>query len=299
VGGRNGTMADGALPRHWLLRALDLETDRKSGAGALSLEAVKAFGDAVNEAWTPDADPAAARAQLQDYARRLMQAQPSMAPLATRLERCSGALGHGREAALAEVEAVLRDAEASRADLVLAAAPLFSPGLRVLTLSFSQTVLDLLTRYSDRLEGVTVCESRPLSEGVRLAEAIGALAIPARLITEAQLELFIRECDCALVGADRILPGGEVVNKAGTAVLARLCAAHGLPFYAAADRSRWVPEGHPLAVFRRERRSPAEVIPDPPVGVEVANIPFDLTPASLVTAYVTEHGIDRRLLAAA
>jgi translation initiation factor 2B subunit (eIF-2B alpha/beta/delta family) len=292
-------MADGALPRHWLLRALDLETDHKCGAGALSLEAVKAFREAVEEAWTPEVDPAAARAQLQDYARRLTQAQPSMAPLALRLDRCTAALENGREGALAEADAVLREAAAGSEDLVRAAAPLFSPGLRVLTLSFSQAVLDLLTHYSDRLEGVTVCESRPLNEGIRLAAAIGALAVPARLITEAQLELFIPECDCALVGADRILPAGEVVNKAGTAVLARLCAAHGLPFYVAADRSRWVPEGHPLAVFRRERRSPAEVIPEPPVGVEVANIPFDLTPASLVTAYVTENGIDRRLSMAA
>jgi translation initiation factor eIF-2B subunit delta len=292
-------MADGGLPRHWLLRALDLETDRNSGAGTLSLEAVTAFREAVEEAWTSEADSTAVRTQLQDYARRLAQAQPSMAPLALRLDRCAAALENGREGALAEVAAVLGEAEASSENLVRAAAPLFSPGLRVLTLSFSETVMDLLTHYSDRLEGVTVCESRPLNEGVRLAAAIGALAVPARLITEAQLELFIRECDCALVGADRILPGGEVVNKAGTAVLARLCAAHGLPFYVAADRSRWVPEGHPLAVFRRERRSPAEVIPEPPVGVEVANIPFDLTPASLVTAYVTEHRIERRLPLAA
>ena len=54
---------------------------------------------------------------------------------------------------------------------------------------------------ADRLEALTVCEARPLNEGVRLAAAIAALALPARLITEAQLDLFAAECDLALAPA--------------------------------------------------------------------------------------------------
>jgi ribose 1,5-bisphosphate isomerase len=279
------------LPRHWMLRALDLETDRDHGADHLSREGVLAFREAVTEAWETGGDPAAIRRKLEAYAQRLRRAQPSMAPLAGRLGRCVAALEGGREATLAEADAVLAEADAAGRALVQIADSLFRPGLRLLTHSFSQTVLDLLTHYGDRLERVTVCEARPLNEGLRLAAAVADLALPVRLITEAQLELFVPECDLALAGADRVLPNGDVVNKAGTAVVARLCAAHRVPLYVAADRSKWVVEGDELARFARERRPPSEVTTETPRGVEITNIGFDLTPAELVAGYITDQSL--------
>jgi methylthioribose-1-phosphate isomerase len=281
----------GSLPRHWLLRSLEIETDRAHGSGRLAREALRAFRDALEEAWTPEADPDAVRAQLEAYAGRLRRAQPGLASLGAMLDRSVAALKNGREAALAETEAVLQEARGAGQALIQAADALLRPGTRVITHGHSETVQELLTHYADRLENVTVCESRPLNAGVRLAAALASLALPARLITEAQLELFVPECDLALAGAERVLPGGDVVSTVGTAVFARVCAAHRVPFYVTAERGKWIAEGHELARFTRERRAPSEVLQEPPRGVQVVNIAFDRTPAALVSGYVTEDGL--------
>src|SRR4028118_1621843 len=81
-------------PRHWLLRALQLETDRAHGATHLSREAVRAFREAVEEAWTAEADPDEGRARLVASRTRLERPHPTMAPMAHRLHRVAAALEH-------------------------------------------------------------------------------------------------------------------------------------------------------------------------------------------------------------
>lgn len=282
--------AKGGLPRPWLLRALDLETSQ-ADAAQVSRETLQALREALEEAWTPTADAATVQGQLEAYVVRLRRARPGDAALTTALDRAVASLASGRDAALAELDAILREGEVSGGALIAAAEGLFRPGSRVLTLGYSELIQKLLTHYGDRLEGVTVSEGRPRNEGTRLAAAVGAQAIPVRLITEAQLDLLTPECDLVVVAAERVLPDGGVVATVGTAVLARLCAAHGVPFYVAAERERWVPAGNALAHFGRERRSPAEVLPQATEGVQVANVAYDLTPPGLVTGYVTEGGI--------
>jgi methylthioribose-1-phosphate isomerase len=100
------------------------------------------------------------------------------------------------------------------------------------------------------------------------------------------------------VGADRVAANGDVANKIGTYTLAVLAARHGLPFYVAAPLSTIdlnVPEGAAIPI---EERTPAEVTGFrgerwAPEGVAVANPAFDVTPAELVTAIITEKGVAR------
>lgn len=280
-----------SLPRHWLLKALDLETDRSRSGTELACEAVRALREAIVEAWAPDADPDRARADLERYAARLKRAQPGAGALASMLDRCAAALPKGPEAALAESDAILRDAETGRRGLLAAAEGLFRPGSRVLTYGHDETVLELLLHYGDRLERITVCEVRPLNEGVRIAAALAARALPVRVITEAQLDLFAPECELAIAAAERVLPDGAVVGPTGTAVTARICAAHGVPFYVVAERSRWVSERDERARFTRQRRPPSEVHPQALPGVEFVNLAFDLTPPSLIRGVVTDDSI--------
>jgi translation initiation factor 2B subunit (eIF-2B alpha/beta/delta family) len=281
-----------ALPRHWLLRALDLETTtRDLDPSELRRQVALAFREALEEAWTPEADPAAVRARLEAYAGRLRKARPGDVALGAMLDGALPAAGASREAALAELDRLTNEESSAEGAVLEAGEALFRPGSRVLTLGYSELLLKLMTRCGDRLEGVTVCEGRPLNAGLRQAAGIGEQAIPVRLITEAQLELFTPECDVAVVAAERVLPDGSVVAAVGTAVLARLCAAHDVPFYVLAARDRWVPEGSELAHFARERHNPAEVAPQPPAGVQVMNVTYDLTPPALITGYVTETGV--------
>lgn len=66
---------------------------------------------------------------------------------------------------------------------------------------------------------IIISESRPLYEGRTVAEKIAKLGLSVTLITDAQIGLFVENADMALVGADSILPNGDLVNKAGTYLL--------------------------------------------------------------------------------
>jgi methylthioribose-1-phosphate isomerase len=104
------------------------------------------------------------------------------------------------------------------------------------------------------------------------------------------------EVDCVVVGADRVAANGDVANKVGTYGLAVLARHHGVPFYVAAPTSTVdlaCPTGAAIPI---ERRSGEEVtalggVAVAPEGMRAENRAFDVTPAELVTAIVTEEGI--------
>jgi methylthioribose-1-phosphate isomerase len=105
--------------------------------------------------------------------------------------------------------------------------------------------------------------------------------------------------DLCLVGADRIAANGDVANKIGTYGLAVLARHHSLPFYVAAPVSTFDPDTPDGSAIPVERRAGEEVAVLggrrlAPTGVAVENRAFDVTPAELVTAYVSEDGVTRR-----
>ena len=279
------------LPRHWLLRSLDFETSRETDPARISREGWTAFREALDEAWTPEANAAAVQQQLATYAARLTRAQAANQALAEGLQRAATALPEGRERVAAVLDDLLTGAASAENAVTAAAEPLFRPGARVLTLGYSSLLASMLGRYGDRLEMLTVSEGRPLNEGVRLAAEIAALAIPARVVTEAQLALIVPQCDLAVVSANRILPDGGAVGAVGSAVLAYVCHGCHIPLYVAAPQALWAAEGAEHALFRPERRSPTEVLRDPPQGVQISNYAQDRTPAALISGYVSEQGI--------
>jgi len=104
------------------------------------------------------------------------------------------------------------------------------------------------------------------------------------------------DIDCVIVGADRIVANGDVANKIGTYSLAVLARAHHIPFYVAAPSSTIdcsLPDGDAIPI---EERSSDEVTMlfgrrIAPEGVIAAHPAFDVTPADLVTAIITECGV--------
>lgn len=101
-----------------------------------------------------------------------------------------------------------------------------------------------------------------------------------------------------ITGADRIAANGDAANKIGTYSVALLAKAHGIPFYVAAPSSTFdleLPTGADIPI---EQRDPAEVThgfgkQTAPEGIGVYNPAFDVTPAELIEAIVTEHGLIR------
>jgi len=143
-------------------------------------------------------------------------------------------------------------------------------------------------------------ETRPVLQGARLTTwELMQDQIPVTLITDNMAGSLMREgvIHLCLVGADRIAANGDVANKIGTYTVAVLAKAHSIPFFVAAPSSTIdlaTPSGDQIPI---EQRPPHEVTslnggsPIAPKGVHVLNPAFDVTPADLVTAVITERGI--------
>ena len=148
---------------------------------------------------------------------------------------------------------------------------------------------------------VYVDETRPLLQGARLtAWELHNAGIPFTLIADNMAASIIRagKVDAIFVGADRIAANGDVANKIGTYGVALAAHAHGVPFYVVAPTSTLDPRTADGDAIPIEERRPEEVrgargvawVPD---EYPVYNPAFDVTPASHVTAIVTERGVIR------
>jgi methylthioribose-1-phosphate isomerase len=153
-------------------------------------------------------------------------------------------------------------------------------------------------------------ETRPFLQGARLTawELIQA-GIPVTLITDNMAGHFMsrREIDAVIVGADRVAANGDVANKIGTYMIAVLAKRHGIPFYVACPLSTIDLKLESGTQIPIEERAPAEVrgfgdVEWAPADVAARNPAFDVTPAELVTALITEKGViaapDRNKIAA-
>lgn len=151
------------------------------------------------------------------------------------------------------------------------------------------------------IAGVYADETRPLLQGARLtAYELSRQGIPVTLITDNMAAWVMKtgRVQAVIVGADRIASNGDVANKIGTYGLAVLARTHGIPFYVAAPLSTFdcsLPDGSCIPI---EERRCEEVfgfagVRTAPQGIAAFNPAFDVTPASLVSAIVTEHGVLR------
>ena len=149
------------------------------------------------------------------------------------------------------------------------------------------------------VSGVYADETRPLLQGARLtAFELSRQGIPVTLITDNMAAWVMKtgRVQAIIVGADRIARNGDVANKIGTYGLAALAQAHNIPFYVAAPLSTFdfsIADGTEIPI---EERHHDEVfhcagVRTAPPGINAFNPAFDVTPASLVTAIITEAGV--------
>lgn len=144
-------------------------------------------------------------------------------------------------------------------------------------------------------------ETRPLLQGSRLtAWELSRAGIPVTVLVDgAAASLIARgQVDVCIVGADRIAANGDVANKVGTYGVAIAARRHGIPFYVAAPSTTFDPNTPHGAEIPIEHRSADEVRAgsgsrSAPLDVEVYNPAFDVTPAELITAFVSDRGIHR------
>jgi methylthioribose-1-phosphate isomerase len=142
-------------------------------------------------------------------------------------------------------------------------------------------------------------ETRPLLQGARLtAWELSQAGVPVTVLTDSMSGSLLRtgEIGAVIVGADRIAANGDVANKIGTYPLAVLAQYHNVPFYVAAPSSTFdlsLVSGDHIPIEQRDRDEvacPYGTIVVPELA-RVINPAFDVTPAALVTAIITERGV--------
>ena len=253
-----------------------LARDRESGASEILQEALAILRDAA-------ADPS----DVADVAHALCLAQPSM-----------GSMWNAARAALAGRESLTRFcARVARAPAAVHrfarelfnTVPLDRP-LRVVTISYSRTVLDVLVAVAGtRAVHVTCSEGRPALEGRTLATRLAESGAGVAMFADAAIGHALSDADAAVVGADAVAPE-FFVNKSGTRMLAAAATLQGVPLYVLASRDKFV--NRETAARLQLREGPAaEVWDAAPPRIQVRNPYFEATPLDLVAGIVTDVGV--------
>ena len=240
----------------------------------------------------------------------LRTARPTAVNLSAAVERVRQAVLRGA-AALDEARAIEAEEEAASAAIATHGADVLSNAGagRILTHCNTGalaapgrgTALAVIAELADRgvLQKAIATESRPLLQGARLTVyELTRLGIPHELVVDSAAPGLIASgaVDAVIVGCDRVAANGDVANKVGTYGLALAAQAAGIPFVVAGPTSTIDPATPTGGDITIEERDPDEVrtaagrmltLP----GTRTRNPAFDVTPAALVTALVTERGV--------
>jgi methylthioribose-1-phosphate isomerase len=250
---------------------------------------------------------------LEDGAELLAAARPTAVNLGWAVERVrAAALGAGvatmAAAARAEAQRIHAAEDAASGAIARHGAEVLADARRIVTIcntgalaagGAGTALAVILERH--RRDGVHVlaCETRPLLQGARLtAWELGRAGVPFELVVDSAAAGLIRrgDADAVIAGCDRVARNGDVANKVGTYGLALAARAASIPFVIAGPTSSIdpdLPHGDRIAI---EERGAEEVLAlggadIAPPGTAVRNPAFDVTPAELITALVTERGV--------
>ena len=262
-----------------------VRNDREHGSRWLVHETISILHDVATQ---PDSSPEEGLRQLQHAGEELAQARPAMAAIAGAVRRILRATG-GLEGIAREATQLLKEYDTAIERITGHARPLLNG--TVMTHSLSGTVLGVLTACLSQIEQVIVLEGRPRYEGHEVALELSKSGASITLITDAQADIFLPWCRAVVVGADSILANGDVLNKAGTALLAWAARGHRIPFYVLCETLKISPEGWTGNLTQLEEKEATEVLEQQIPGVTVRNFYFDRTPFRLVKSVITEQGI--------
>jgi methylthioribose-1-phosphate isomerase len=304
-----------ALP--WRERELELRSaadvaaaiQRLSIRGAPLIGVAGAYGIVVELSRDPSPDA------LERARKILRDARPTAVNLRAAVDRvyaaASAAGGDRFGAALSEARAIEAEEEAASDAIAAHGADLLAGARRILTHCNTGalaapgrgTALAVIAELADRgtLERVLATESRPLLQGARLtAYELARLNIPHELIVDSAAAGLIAAgaVDAVIVGCDRVAANGDVANKVGTYGLALAARAAGIPFVVAGPTSTidpGTPTGADITIEERDAEEVRSLAGQRTTleSTRCRNPAFDVTPAALVTALVTERGVIR------
>jgi methylthioribose-1-phosphate isomerase len=287
--------------------------------GAPAIGVAAAFGVVLAARASGATNHAALLADLEEAIKGLAATRPTAVNLFWALDRMRRLVvasadlppARLRDRLLEEAQVILSEDLAANRAMGAHGAALVPDGARLLThcnagalaTAGYGTALGVIRAAHERgkLALVWVDETRPVMQGSRLtAWELAKEGIPYRLIADVAAGFVMKrgEVDLVVTGADRIAANGDTANKIGTYSVAVLARHHGIPFYVAAPSSTIdpsIPSGDTIVI---EERDAAEVRgvagrQTAPTAAPVFNPAFDVTPAALISAIITERGVFR------
>ncbi|MGI6590907.1 MAG: S-methyl-5-thioribose-1-phosphate isomerase [Eggerthellaceae bacterium] len=286
------------------------------GAPALGVTGAAAVAMWATEAASGTSDADGFRTELNQVANEIATARPTAVNLSWGVNCATDviltALGNGATIQMAAASALSRaqrmeeEDEACNRAIGKAGAALLPEGARVLThcnagslaTVFYGTALGVVYAAHERghISHVYCDETRPVGQGARLtAWELTEAGIPCTVQCDDMAAMLMKQglVDAVIVGADRICANGDTANKIGTYQLAIAADYHRIPFYVAAPTSTIdisLDEGSQIPI---EFRDPSEVCDVEAYPRNVYNPAFDVTPAELINAIITERGVIR------
>ncbi len=278
-----------------------IKNDKTHGASQLARQAASVLKVAAERSQTKSTDEF--WQEQKEIGQRLMSARPAMAPVfnivACLLDAMSGKvvemeLDSVRHFAISKVDEVVGDSLRAIAQIAQYGSELIADGDKIMTHSYSSTVVAMLKAAFAEHGNVEVITTRsgPGGSGEMTARELGLYGMTVTFIDDTAIGLYLSTVNKVVVGADRICADGTVVNSVGTYQLALAGKKANIPFYVLCETLKFDPRVSGGEVDLEEKE-PSEVI-EPgrlPTEVRVKNPHFDITPLELITGIVTENGL--------
>jgi len=279
----------------------EIRNDKIHGASELARRAVEVLKVATEHSRADNVEQFLL--EQRKVGERLMSARPAMAPIFNIITRLLKApseksaemnLASIRNFTTSKSDETIKESLQAIAQIAKYGSELITHGDRIMTHSYSSTVVEILKEAFNKHGTIEVVTTRsgPGRTGERVAQELGSYGIPVTFIDDAAMGLYIATVNKVMVGADRGCADGKVVNGIGTYQLALAVKAAGIPFYVFCETLKFDPrlKGDEVDL---EEKEPSEVV-EPgrlPPEVKVKNPYFDITPLELVTEIITENGL--------
>lgn len=279
-----------------------VRVDAYGGSAELVDDAIVCFTDELKHGSFAAAREVYARLEL--CVDKTLSVCNAILPLINLLNLCMGFIEENEKAELAAGEAaqgaiaLLLERKAEQAGCLdrigAIGEKMIADGAKISTFSTSGSVMVIFEKLAAAKKKVTVTchEARPHNEGYRTFREVTALGFPVTFGTDAALTDLTPKSDAFFIGADAITSVGQVYAKMGSYLAALACREFGVPFYVAADTSKFdllSLLGFPL----KDSSRPPEEVSDMelPKGGSIANVTFELIPSYLVSGILTERGL--------
>jgi translation initiation factor 2B subunit (eIF-2B alpha/beta/delta family) len=270
----------------------EIKFDRSSGATELALKSVEIFDNQLQLIENPNTD---IRELIFELSKKLINARPSMAPLINSIGYIINSTDTFTKNSLTSIIQTYFKSQSIKKKLIrqnfekIFINTSFSEP-RVMLISYSSTILDLILKFKDTSFIFYVLESRPLLEGRNVAQKLSK-KYETHLIVDAAMGKFIHDIDMVFIGIDSILRDGSIVNKIGTYPLSVLATSNEKPVYAIGDSFKYNLRSYydlPVEIIEKPKKELFDV-DDPNLCIE--NYYFDITPPEYINRIISDLGI--------